>query len=212
LGDCDACGLGVADFSCGFGGVFSIRFSVSLNFFSSGLGVGVMGDRASKALDKFATTLGHVTIKYNEAQAFVLHIFINLSGAERHVARAMFFSMKSDAGQRDMTIAMARSLMVDDDYKETAECKQVVSAIEGLSKLAGERNAAIHTMWYLDSESVGDSPPDYWFIPDPNSIAHPRLQDDAEKQFKALIGTLGEAKDRLFLATLPTFRFHHSSK
>lgn len=167
-------------------------------------------DGASKALDKFATTLGHVTIKYNEAQAFVLNIFINLSGAERHVARAMFFSIKSDAGQREMTIAMARALMVDDDDAETDECRRVVSAIEALSKLAGERNAAIHTMWYLDSEDgeTPDSPPDYWMIPDPNSIPHPRLQDDVEKQFTTLIEKLEHAKDMLMLASLPTYRFH----
>lgn len=167
-------------------------------------------DRASKAFDKFAKTLGYVTIKYNEAQAFVLHIFINLSGAERHVARTMFFSMKSDAGQRDMTIAMARVLMVNEEGEATDECKRVITAIESLAKLAGERNAAIHTMWYLDGEDSEspDSPPDYWMIPDPNSIPHPRLQQDVEKQFTALIGKLETAKDQLMLASLPTFGYH----
>lgn len=171
-------------------------------------------DRASKAFDKFAKTLGYVTIKYNEAQAFVLHIFINLSGAERHVARTMFFSMKSDAGQREMTIAMARVLMVDDEGKETEECKRVIAAIESLSKLAGERNAAIHTMWYLDGEvgESADSPPEYWMIPDPNSIPHPKLQQDVEKQFVALIKKLEAAKDALMLAALPTFRYHLSDE
>ncbi|MEQ1942262.1 hypothetical protein ABMA32_07545 [Mesorhizobium sp. VNQ89] len=169
-----------------------------------------MGDRASKALDKFATTLGHVTITYNEAQAFVLSIFINLSGAERHVARAMFFSIKSDAGQRDMTIAMARARMLDADPVESDNLKSVIAAIEGLSKLAGERNAAIHTMWYLDSEDGAspDSPPDYWMTSDPNSIRHPKLQEDAETQFKELIGKLQTAKDMLVLATVFTIRYH----
>lgn len=168
-------------------------------------------DQASKALDEFAMTLGHVTIKYNEAQAFVLHIFINLSGAERHIARTMFFSMKSDSGQREMTVAMARVVMVD-DRGITDECKRVVAAIENLSKLAGERNAAIHTMWYLDSEEEesSDAPVTYRMGPDPNSIAHPKLQKDVEKQFKALIKKLEEAKDMLMLACLPTFQFHIS--
>lgn len=162
-------------------------------------------DRASKALDQFAKTLGHVTIKYNEAQAFVLFIFSNLLGSERHMAKTLFFSMKSDTGQREMTVALVKALMgeaLPDD------CREIVGAIENLSSLSGERNAAIHTIWYLDEDD--GSPPEYWFVPDPNTVPHRKLKDgDALVQFTELLEKLDAARDRLMLASLKTVRFAH---
>jgi len=167
-----------------------------------------MDRAAQRALNEFAKTIGMVTIKYNEAQAAVLVIFVLLSDLNRDVARTLFFSVKSDAGQRDMTIALANTKLAETHPEDR---RNVVAAIENLSSLSGERNAAIHTMWYLD-ESFPVKPTSkkkQWVIPDRNSVPHRKLQTDALSQFKELVGKLEKARILLMFNALKVSLLQH---
>lgn len=58
-------------------------------------------------------------------------------------AHDVFFKLRSDASQREITLAAGQTALAADP----ALWKKFRATIAALNKLAGERNAAVHTMW-----------------------------------------------------------------
>ena len=72
-------------------------------------------------------------------------IFRDLLGNENPAAEAIFFALRSDKGQRDITQALAKAVITDDPEF----CRDVIKTINEAGKLAGKRNAVIHAFWLV---------------------------------------------------------------
>lgn len=95
------------------------------------------------ALEDLSERIGNVTISWNSCQEMLFMIFWRLTAMPHEAATGIFFTLKSDSTQRDITGALVKARLSD---RPTLK-KELLDNIEKLNKLAGERNAAIHTMW-----------------------------------------------------------------
>ncbi len=102
-------------------------------------------DALIDAYDEHARRIGKATILWNFAHSQIFAIFCELSGMKFEHAQAVYYSLKADLHQRDMVIALANSVLAND---ETARTK-VVSAIKKFTALSNERNAIVHTVWNI---------------------------------------------------------------
>lgn len=57
----------------------------------------------------FSRLVGDIAVTYNKCQGYVFRIFWSLNGMTRDKAKAVFFSVRSDSSQRDMTKALITS-------------------------------------------------------------------------------------------------------
>lgn len=152
--------------------------------------------------DEFAKLIGKVSIEYNQAHSFVFKIFWQLSRLHVDHAKAIFFSIKSDTGQRDLTIAFINSLISDDASKK----KNIIQSIQNLSKLSSVRNAAIHTIWsyyWDDDDNVVMSFDNF-------SVPHKSLEDGKEIiQFKKMLNDLDNARNLLMISFMECIHLRH---
>jgi hypothetical protein len=102
-------------------------------------------DDEDRFYNEHAALLGHVTLAWNDCQSMVMQIFHTLSGTSWAQSTSVFLALKSDQSQRDITVALLLAVLnrADDDG-----LRQLGTSLVGqLGSLAGERNAATHTMW-----------------------------------------------------------------
>ena len=144
-----------------------------------------MDDPESEAWNKHRALLGRVAIAWGDCHSAVYAIFLLLSGLPSDCADAIFFTLKADTAQRDITRALAIARLREHPKLE----KRVADFIKGLNTLAGERNAAIHTSWAMRH-------PDMAITPDPFMRAHSKLEQDIEAQFTRLGEQLEEWHSR----------------
>jgi len=95
--------------------------------------------------DTLALAIGKVTMAWNGAQHMLFLIFQEISGMKHEAAEAVFFTLKSDAAQRDIVAAAAQVVWADP--KEAANLAELKSLIKRLGKHAEKRNETVHTMW-----------------------------------------------------------------
>jgi hypothetical protein len=127
--------------------------------------------------NEHAALLGHVTLAWNDCQSMVMQIFHTLSGTSWVQSTSVFLSLKSDQSQRDITIALLLAVL---DRAGDDPIRQLGTSLVGqLGSLAGERNAATHTMWItvMPSRKVEPHPA----IPKPKM-----LKPDFKSQFENL--------------------------
>ena len=127
-------------------------------------------------LNEHARIIGHLTIVWNTAQHTILQIFEAVSDLSPEAAQAVFFAVKSDSGQRDITMALCEAELPQND---SDLLPAISSGIKRLNKVAGDRNAAIHTMW-----DIGAAVNDGMMLPSRKiQHHHKRLSADAAQQF-----------------------------
>jgi len=149
--------------------------------------------RGINALEEHAKLIGNVTIAWNTAQSLVFTIFSVASGMKYDNAVAVFFALKTDFAQRDITIAVLDSELTGKTPEVEKLRDRIKRPINKLNSLASERNAAIHTMWgYVHEEG------DVKVAPQPSVKHHPSLKvDDAAAQMVRLEEKLGSVVDTL---------------
>jgi hypothetical protein len=127
--------------------------------------------------DKHAALLGHVTLAWNDCQSMIIQIFHTLSGTSWDRSTSVFLALKSDHSQRNITVALLQTVL---DRAEDADIRHLgKSLVDQLATLAGERNAATHTMWVtvMPSRKVQPHP----WVPKPKA-----LKPDFKSQFEDL--------------------------
>lgn len=127
--------------------------------------------------DEHAALLGHVTLAWNDCQSMVLEIFHVLSGMNWDKSTAVFLALKSDQSQRDITLALLATALNRDSDKPMRDLGTTL--IGQLGSLAGQRNAATHTMWItvMPGRKVEPHPA----LPRPKT-----LKEDFKTQFEVL--------------------------
>lgn len=136
-------------------------------------------ERKREIYDKLALKIGRANMVWNDVHMEIFLLFKELSGMNFHNAEAVFFSIRTDSAQRDMTLALAKSAL----WNQPSQFDQIKSTINLVGKLASERNAAIHMAWIVNDGS--DRPSPYLRV-----NPHPGLKDDAIAQFDALESAL----------------------
>jgi hypothetical protein len=96
-----------------------------------------------KKLKEFASIVGDVNMSWGDCQFFIYVIFARLMAGDIHRAEAIFFSLKTDRAQRDVTGALGKLVLKNHPDLQTRLSK----LIGNLETLAGERNDVIHAMW-----------------------------------------------------------------
>lgn len=115
----------------------------------------------------------------------MMGILLNTS---REETTPIYYSLRADAAQRDLTIAILVDRLTAPEELDLAE--RAKAAINDLGKASGLRNAFIHTHWAMD---YGD---DKLVVTD--GKPHPRLRmDDLYGQANELLDELDSLINRL---------------
>lgn len=134
---------------------------------------------AARESDKDAQLIGHVTMIWNMAQHAVFVLFQAVSELPSDAAQAVFFTIRQDSAQRDVTLALCEAVLIKDDADILAAIR---NAITRLNKLSGERNAAVHTIW-----NVSEIKERGFLRPNPSIRFHSKkLGPDVRRQFQDL--------------------------
>jgi hypothetical protein len=142
---------------CGFGGVLSIRFSVSLNLASSSLGVSDMSKPKKGSLHVFGKAshnvsiyiaIGQLIVHWANNESLFMRILHSLMGGDdMKEATTIFHSHKNTMGRLDLIQALGNGKITDTGLKD--ELARLIRAFKGLSKL---RNFLAHATYSYSNE------------------------------------------------------------
>ena len=138
-----------------------------------------------------AELVGRVAIKWNSTHYAVYLLFETITGMT--AAWEVFWALKADTAQRDITLGAAVPLLKD----QPELLRRLRMSFNKLGALAGERNAIVHAAW-----SVILKPPHHEartveverFVP---IRKYPKLEDDLYKQAKRLHSDLAGLEEEL---------------
>lgn len=138
---------------------------------------------------KLYESIGAIVVTMNTAHWLVFEMMSLLLNTSREDTVPIYYSLKADAAQRDLTLAIAADRLTHPI--EAGLLSRISAAVNDLGKLSGVRNAFIHTHWMQQSSSSGvrfacEGKP------------HPKLDlNDPLGQAKKLLTSLDELIDRL---------------
>jgi hypothetical protein len=127
-----------------------------------------------------AELLGRVTIAWNRLQYIFFLIFTALSGMPVGKAQAVYFTLKADTAQRDITAKVAAVAL----KSRPVLLERFTKIMKAVNDLAGQRNAATHTIWDIEETSG-------MVEPTPGAKHHGSLEEDFADQFRRLEASLG---------------------
>jgi len=133
-----------------------------------------------------AELIGRVVIAWNEVQWMVYRLFVVFSGMSEDQAKDVFFSLRSDSTQRDLTLAAGKSALA----KSPTLWNKFRITMCAIGTLASERNAAIHTMWGFNFYEALSGATKLTFGPMGDTARHKALKDDFATQCDELIAEL----------------------
>ena len=148
----------------------------------------VRHSKSSKAWDEFYNLIGRIVVTINTAHWCVFEMMGILLNTSREDTTPIYYSLKADAAQRDLTLAIMADRLTDPT--EAALAKRIAETINELGKASGLRNAFIHTHWSMNYSDnalvVTDGKP------------HPRLRmNDLYAQGNELLVQLDDLITRL---------------
>lgn len=88
--------------------------------------------------------IGGMTIQWNECQSEIFIMFHEALGADILKSQALFFTLRNDGTQRDVTAALLRVAL----YQHPDLADRAVRTINDFAKIAGKRNDFIHAIWH----------------------------------------------------------------
>lgn len=145
-----------------------------------------------EAWREHAERVGRVTLPWNGATMQLLRIFIHLTGVGSPLAETLFFSHKSDRGQR----GLIKTILLQSDLSETHR-KLLLATLRTLDEIAVDRNLAAHTIFSLGMFDLKTGAWAPTVVPALTPPQDPRLNDDFRAQFEAAERSLSEVIGRL---------------
>ena len=100
-------------------------------------------DQKPLSEDELALRIGHLTFLWNDVHFFVYTIFVRLMGGDYARSDTIFFGLRNDNSQRQITDKLAKTVLASNEDIS----KKITSFLSLLGHLAGRRNAFIHAMW-----------------------------------------------------------------
>src|ERR1700730_2372270 len=137
--------------------------------------------------DQHAAMLGHVSVAWNDVHWMLYRIFDVLSSMPTDQSKAAFFAIKADSTQRDIIQALAKVSLRPHPELLT----QFTELMKRISRVAGDRNAATHTMWatHYPSRMVTPHPwvPTSGVLADDYETQFTKMTEDLRNIFRELI-------------------------
>ncbi len=134
-----------------------------------------------------ALLIGRVTMQWTTIQVAISKVFHCLSGLDATKSEAVFFAVKSDGSQRDMTLSLGRIVL----ERHPELFQRMIKLFNSLGDLSGERNAVTHAMWAVKM-------PEGRLTPIPSRGQHRRLKvKDHRAQFDRLLRELSTMLNEL---------------
>jgi hypothetical protein len=137
-----------------------------------------MAKRRADPIAAHAELIGRVAMAWNSVQYMIFLLFTRLSGLSPSKAEAIFFALKADAAQRDITSELA-AVALKARPPLLARCNTI---LRDIGKRAGERNAATHTIWEVGAAGA--------ITPTQGVRVHTKLRADFTVQFRELESAL----------------------
>jgi len=134
-----------------------------------------------------AVQIGQLMMAWNDAQHLVLSIFRQCMGVRLDLSDAVFFALKADVAQREIAVAAAEVALA----QWPTTLGRARSAVQQLNHLSGSRNAATHTMWWLEENQVTPIHDVYTWL------ARKELKEDWQAQFEKLLDDLIKVANNL---------------
>jgi len=124
--------------------------------------------------EQLVAMIGRVTVSWGDIHYAVFRLFVVLTGMPNALAESIFFTLRSDATQREITATAAKHVLSEELFK------RVSAVFSQIGSAARERNVAIHAMWATHYPS-GHITPNPW-------VTGPRLlrKGEFDKQFAEL--------------------------
>lgn len=104
-----------------------------------------MSEEVPNVRNEFAESIGELNLAWTGAHDFVYRIFQDVSGLTEKQARAIFFSIRSDSLQREITKKVVQATLQDGEYVKPVE--ELAHILGRLKEQASVRNETVHAMW-----------------------------------------------------------------
>ncbi len=104
-----------------------------------------------KTKNELAPLIGHLTIEWNDIQSTVFMMFHQLMGGTVAKSISIFFAVKSDSGQRDITLSLAKEVL----FMHPDLIRALTSTFSSINRMAGRRNDFIHGIWQFPDKDQG---------------------------------------------------------
>jgi hypothetical protein len=86
--------------------------------------------------------IGKASVAWTSVHHLVFLAFQRLSGMHPACSDAAFYALKNDGAQRDITLAVARVILRENEQFDTLK-----AILKDIGKQSGARNEAVHTSW-----------------------------------------------------------------
>jgi hypothetical protein len=136
---------------------------------------------APHSLADLIDNIGKITLAWNDLHLFVFSIFWRLNGNHALRSKAIFFAVRADRTQRDMTMALVQQEMTGVPLLQQA----AIDALNEIGNLSGRRNAVIHAMWAFEAD--WDQGTATVFAPSSPKLARKRLGEELDKLYEDLV-------------------------
>jgi hypothetical protein len=128
---------------------------------------------------RHAELIGRVTLMWSDVHALAGQLFEDFCASEK--ARKRYWETPSDRTQRQRLLSVGSVAL--EDYPDLLE--RLEKTLAEIDRLAGDRNAAIHTYWAIDL-------PAGKILPHRRVPSHKCLRADFEVQFNQLLEKLSD--------------------
>lgn len=134
--------------------------------------------------------IGRIVVTSNTAHWCVFEMMGILLNTSRADTTPIYYTLKADSAQRDLTLAIAQDRLVHPE--EEPLLAKLTAEVNALGRLSGQRNAFIHSHWTM--EHYGDELHRFSVEGKP----HPKLElSNPLDQARRVIGEIDAAIDRL---------------
>lgn len=141
-----------------------------------------MADFSADNWERLASAAGKVTLAWGSIHGAVFGIFWMSSGMSQEQAEDIYFSIRSDSLQREVTLKSAGHFLADHDQIRS-ELKSIFRRIDNL---ASHRNSVVHTIWQkMDWQREGGPPRQHVWISSPHPQRKSSYNFDLTNQFVA---------------------------
>lgn len=95
---------------------------------------------------ELARLIGNITIIWNDVHSYFFLAFLDCSGLDTDMARAIYFSNPSDKAQRSLALVAVTELA----GKDSSHSKEFTRIVRSADAVATKRNAAVHQLWEVE--------------------------------------------------------------
>jgi hypothetical protein len=132
------------------------------------------------ALADLVPKIGKITIAWNDLHLFIFGLFWRLNGNAALRSKAIFFAVRADRTQRDMTAALVQvELSRVPDLRDAT-----IALLKDIGNAARRRNDVIHAMWSFESD--WDQGTAHVFEPSSPRLSKKRLGEELDKLYEDL--------------------------